>query len=200
MLCPCPSPVAAHEPADAPRYGGMAIALHWLLALMIGIVQRRAVHGRSASRRCGQAGQLAQVGRRHDPGAVGAAPALAACAQASAAAAGDRVRHARLAAVRPPSARIGIAYVLFFAVPLFGWAYSSALGLPLVWFGVLPLPDFVPVDKALAESVLLPLHRGSAFLLAALVVAHTTGALKHHFVDRDGLLARMWPAARQGIR
>ncbi len=42
-------------------------------------------------------------------------------------------------------------YVLFFAVPLSGWAYSSAAGFPVVWFGVLPLPDFVPVDRALAE-------------------------------------------------
>ena len=91
---------------------------------------------------------------------------------------------------------LGLVYVLFFAVPLFGWAYSSALGFPIVWFGVLPLPDFVPVDKALAETVLLPLHRGSAFLLATLVIVHTAGALKHHFIDRDGLLGRMWPVTR----
>ena len=93
---------------------------------------------------------------------------------------------------------LGLLYVLFFAVPLFGWAYSSALGFPIVWFGVLPLPDFVPVDKPLAETVLLPLHRGSAYLLAAMVVVHTAGALKHHWIDRDGLLARMWPGRAHG--
>ncbi|MBC7939661.1 MAG: cytochrome b, partial [Chitinophagaceae bacterium] len=38
-------------------------------------------------------------------------------------------------------------YVLFFAVPLAGWAYSSSAGFPVVLFGVLPLPDFVPVDR-----------------------------------------------------
>jgi cytochrome b561 len=37
-------------------------------------------------------------------------------------------------------------YVLFFAVPLAGWAYSSAAGFPIVWFGVLPLPDLVPAQ------------------------------------------------------
>jgi cytochrome b561 len=37
-------------------------------------------------------------------------------------------------------------YALFFAVPLAGWGYSSATGFPVVWFGVLPLPDWVPVD------------------------------------------------------
>ena len=84
-------------------------------------------------------------------------------------------------------------YVLFFAVPLVGWAYSSAAGFPIVVFGVLPLPDFVPVDKALADAI-KPFHKYLALTLAALVLAHVAGALKHQFFDRDGLLSRMWPA------
>jgi cytochrome b561 len=86
-----------------------------------------------------------------------------------------------------------LLYVLFFAVPLVGWAYSSAAGFPIVWFGVLPLPDFVPVDKALAEAI-KPWHEILAFAMAALVLMHVAAALKHHFIDRDGLLSRMWPA------
>ena len=81
-------------------------------------------------------------------------------------------------------------YALFFAVPLVGWAYSSAAGFPVVWFGVLPLPDFVPVDKALAET-LKPWHGRLAWLMAALVLLHVAGALKHQFIDRDGLIGRM---------
>ncbi len=86
----------------------------------------------------------------------------------------------------------GLLYLLFFAVPLAGWAYSSAAGFPVVVFGVLPLPDFVSPDKALAEAI-KPLHKILAFTLAALVLAHVGAALKHHFVDRDGLLDRMRP-------
>ena len=86
----------------------------------------------------------------------------------------------------------GLLYTLFFAVPLAGWAYSSAAGFPVVWFGVLPLPDFVPVDKALAET-LKDLHGNLAWGLAALVGLHVAGALKHHWIDRDGLLTRMRP-------
>ncbi len=75
-------------------------------------------------------------------------------------------------------------------MPLAGWAYSSAKGFPIVWFGVLPLPDFVPKDPGLADTFKL-LHKLSAYGLALLVLAHVGGAIKHHFIDRDGLLARM---------
>ena len=83
-----------------------------------------------------------------------------------------------------------LLYALFFIVPLLGWAYSSAAGFPIVWFGVLPLPDFVPVDKALAEAI-KPWHGRSAVLMAALVLLHVAGALKHQLIDRDGLIDRM---------
>ena len=83
-----------------------------------------------------------------------------------------------------------LMYVLFFAVPLAGWAYTSAVGFPVVVFGVLPLPDFVPVDKARAAQI-KPWHGLLAYLLAAVAALHVAAALKHHFVDRDGLLARM---------
>ncbi|MBA4175582.1 MAG: cytochrome b [Leptothrix sp. (in: Bacteria)] len=83
-------------------------------------------------------------------------------------------------------------YALFFAVPLMGWAYSSAAGFPIVLFGVLPLPDFVPASRELAEA-LKPWHGGLAKALAAVVLLHVAGALKHQFIDRDGLLRRMWP-------
>jgi cytochrome b561 len=86
-------------------------------------------------------------------------------------------------------------YVLFFLVPLAGWAYSSAAGFPIVVFGVWPLPDFVAPDRALAD-VLKERHATLAFALAAVVALHIAAALKHHFIDRDGQLNRMRPARR----
>jgi cytochrome b561 len=81
-------------------------------------------------------------------------------------------------------------YLLFFAVPLAGWAYSSAAGFPVVLFGVLPLPDWVPVSEGLAEGLKL-VHKLAAFGLAGLVVLHVAGAFKHQLIDRDGLIGRM---------
>jgi cytochrome b561 len=91
---------------------------------------------------------------------------------------------------RAAHATHAILYVLFFAVPLAGWAYSSAAGFPVVLYGVLPLPDFVPTDKALA-GLLKGLHKLFAFSLALLVIGHVLAALKHQWLDRDGLLSRM---------
>ena len=81
-------------------------------------------------------------------------------------------------------------YALFFAVPLIGWAYSSAAGFPIVLFGVLPLPDFMSVDKEFAKQI-KELHEVSAFALVGLALLHMGAALKHHFIDKDGLISRM---------
>jgi cytochrome b561 len=85
-------------------------------------------------------------------------------------------------------------YALFFAVPLIGWAYSSAAGFPIVLFGVLPLPDFVAVDKEFAKQI-KDLHEISAFALVGLALLHIGAALKHHFIDKDGLVSRMLPSS-----
>lgn len=85
-----------------------------------------------------------------------------------------------------------LMYALFFIVPLAGWAYSSAKGFPIVWFGVLPLPDLVGKDEALAQ-ILKGVHALAAFALMGLVALHVAAALKHHLIDRDGLLERMRP-------
>jgi cytochrome b561 len=88
-----------------------------------------------------------------------------------------------------------LMYLLFFAVPLVGWAYSSAAGFPIVWFGQIPLPDLLPVNKELAELI-KPLHERLALALIALAGLHMAAAVKHQWVDRDGLLARMLPGSR----
>lgn len=86
----------------------------------------------------------------------------------------------------------GLLYALFFIVPLVGWAYSSAAGFPIVLFGVFPLPDFVPVSKELAAWI-KPWHQITALTLAALALVHVGAALKHQFLDKDGLIKRMMP-------
>jgi cytochrome b561 len=86
-----------------------------------------------------------------------------------------------------------LMYLLFFLIPLSGWAYSSAVGFPVVWFGKIPLPDFVPVDKDLARFF-QQAHAISSYLIAALVALHAAAAMEHHFLRRDTVLTSMLPA------
>ena len=86
----------------------------------------------------------------------------------------------------------GLLYLLFFAAPLAGWTYSSAAGFPVVYFGLFQLPDLVARSPELASTLKL-VHRVLTYSLATLAVLHVAAALKHQWVDRDRLLARMNP-------
>ncbi|HEY5799828.1 MAG TPA: cytochrome b [Burkholderiaceae bacterium] len=86
----------------------------------------------------------------------------------------------------------GVLYILIFAVPLSGYFYSLASGVPVVWFGVLPLPVLMEADPVL-KPVLKSLHYWLNMTLLACVVAHVLAALKHAMIDRDGMFRRMLP-------
>ena len=90
-----------------------------------------------------------------------------------------------------------LLYALIFAVPLSGWLMSSAKGFQTVWFGVLPLPDLAARNKELGD-LLTEVHESLNFTMLALVLAHVGGALKHHFIEHDGILARMIPFLGRG--
>jgi cytochrome b561 len=59
-------------------------------------------------------------------------------------------------------------------------------------FGLVPLPDFVPVGQDLAELI-KPWHEGTAMALAVLILLHVAAALKHQWWDKHALVQRMWP-------
>jgi cytochrome b561 len=77
-------------------------------------------------------------------------------------------------------------------VPISGWLMSSAKGFQTVWFGVLPLPDLLDKSEELGDALLLA-HRLLNYLFMAVIAGHVAAALKHQFIDRDGLLMRMLP-------
>ena len=171
-----------------PRYTGPAIALHWLLALMIvgsfGVGLYMSDLPVSPSR-------LKLFSYHKWAGVTILALSILRLLW--------RLTHRPPAHLPMPAWKVrvvqithGLLYALFFAVPLAGWAYSSAAGFPVVWFGVLPLPDFVPVDKELAET-LKALHGNLAWGLAIGVGLHLAGFAKHQWIDRDGLINRMRP-------
>lgn len=83
-----------------------------------------------------------------------------------------------------------VLYLLMIAIPLSGWLMSSAKGFQTVYFGVLPIPDLLVKDEALGKA-LKEVHELLNWTLILLVLGHIGAAVKHHFIDKDGLLWRM---------
>ena len=86
-----------------------------------------------------------------------------------------------------------LLYVLMFAVPLSGYFYTLAAGFPVVYFGLFELPVLIAKNAEL-KPVLKEVHFWLNMTLAATVAVHVAAALKHHFIDRDGVIARMLPS------
>ena len=176
-----------------PRYTLPAVSLHWLIALLIFAGWGMGVY---------------MVDLKLSPDKlrlyswhkwIGISVLLLACLRAA-----WRVTHAppppnpEHPAWQRGAARLAhtLLYLLMFAIPVSGWLFSSASGYSVKYFGVIPLPDLVGKDKALAE-ILESVHGLLAWSLAVIVVAHVGGALQHHLFHRDDTLARMLPWVRR---
>ena len=81
-------------------------------------------------------------------------------------------------------------YALMLLIPLSGWLMGSAKGVPTVWFGLWPIPDLLPRDRALGDALQL-VHRALNYLLMATIAGHVAAALWHHTVRKDDTLRRM---------
>lgn len=92
-----------------------------------------------------------------------------------------------------------LLYVLIVALPLSGWWFNSVTGKPLQWFKLFNLPPLVAADHALRHTA-HAVHEYLFWFLLLVLVAHVGAALKHHFIDRDDVLRRMWPFARPDQR
>ncbi|WP_062343810.1 cytochrome b [Novosphingobium sp. CCH12-A3] len=102
-----------------------------------------------------------------------------------------------------------LLYALLLLVPLTGWAALSALGAgagypaPQMWFfthdgfgpgGLIPhivTPRPWNAPGLIGYSLFAKSHVYMVWAGGALLLLHIGGALKHHFIDKDGVLLRM---------
>jgi cytochrome b561 len=173
------------------RYGGTAIALHWLTALLV-------VAGFTLG--------LSMIGLPFSPRKlqwyawhkwIGITIWLVTCGRLAWRWAHSAPPMERMPPWQQRAALVShvLLYALLAVIPLSGWLYSSAAGVQVVYLGLIPLPDLVSKDRALAD-VLRNVHVTLNFTLLGLVCIHGAAALKHHFVDRDAVLTRMLPRSR----
>ncbi len=90
-----------------------------------------------------------------------------------------------------------LLYVLMILMPLTGWIMSSAGKYPLDWFGLFAVPKFAVTKGDAIVGLSGGGHLYLGWLLLALAVGHAAAALRHHFLLRDTILARMLPLAER---
>ena len=172
----------------ADRYDAVAIALHWLIALLLIANWPLGFFGEAIEDRLGSslvwlhkslgltvlALSLMRLAWRlaHKP------PPLPPMSVARAV--GARISHAGL-------------YALMILLPLSGWLRTSPGAYPLTWFGLLELPKF-PIARGSPEAALASaVHAWLGWAMLALVLLHVAAALHHQMRLRDGLMLRMHP-------
>ena len=91
-----------------------------------------------------------------------------------------------------------LLYAAIILMPLSGWIFTSAspvqdiFGFRNMFFGLFELPDpWQPGNRAIA-GFFSQVHGILGKVLVALIALHVAAALKHHYVDHDLVLRRMW--------
>jgi cytochrome b561 len=86
-------------------------------------------------------------------------------------------------------------YVLLFAASLSGWALAGTFRRPFAQdlFGI-PIPQLLsgPGPDRFYHNFFEEAHMITSYLLAALIVVHVAGSLRHHFIKRNEVMRRMW--------
>ena len=173
-------------------YGSLAIALHWLMLLLITAVyatmEFKGIYPKGSAQRAAMANWHYMMGLsvfvlvcvrlsvRLSGGAPVVEPAPPAWQDALA-----RVVHVAL-------------YALMFGLPLLGWLTLSAKGTPVPFFGA-ELPALLVKDEGLAKQ-LKEVHETSATVGYFLIGLHAAAALFHHYVRRDNTLRLMTSPGR----
>ncbi len=82
-------------------------------------------------------------------------------------------------------------YLLLMLIMMSGYLISTADNRGIEVFDWFVVPGFGELFDQQADRA-GSVHKWLAYGLIALVVLHALGALKHHFIDKDATLKRMW--------
>lgn len=83
-------------------------------------------------------------------------------------------------------------YTLIIAIPLAGWSIAGAADISINFFDLFVVPNFIAPNKGLVDPLKLA-HKFLVMSLMALIVVHVAAALWHHFKLKDNVLSRMLP-------
>jgi cytochrome b561 len=180
------------SPATPWRYGGTAVGLHWLLALLLSFIAALGWYMMSVEDEPGS-GRYFELHK-----SIGLVIALLVAARIV-----WRLTHrpASLPTGVPPwqvrlsAVSVGLLYALMVLMPLTGYLGASYSKSGVPFFG-LATPRWALPDHDTAERF-FDIHGVLIWVLVALVAVHVLGALKHLLIDKDGVFQRMGFGGRQ---
>jgi cytochrome b561 len=181
--------------APPARYSGVAMALHWLIAILVvaNLAGGHLIELFENGGPAGQAGATTLVMLHMSAGVTILALSLVRI--------GWRLGHPPppLPAYMTGPERLaaGLVHIGFYALmlllPLSGWAMQSTRRVPeaVPWFGLASLPP-LPLPPGFA-GLFREAHDLLGWMMLLLLALHVGAALKHRWLDRDDILARMLP-------
>lgn len=185
------------------RYSAAAIALHWIIALIVignligGLTSDYWLDSRDPAMQ--QTGRFI-MGLHKSLGLTVIALTLARLATRIASPPPALPAHMTPLEMLLARATHLLFYILMLALPFSGWAMVSTgkrIG-PVSWFGLFDVPP-LPLPTSL-NGVFYEGHEIMGFVAIATIALHIAGALKHRYLDRDDVLARMLPWVRRNAR
>lgn len=85
-----------------------------------------------------------------------------------------------------------LLYISLVVVPLSGWIHHSAAAIAApIWIPFAQSLPFVPTDPTISDFF-GGLHWLWSKIMVASILLHFAGAMKHHVIDKDTTLIRMW--------
>ena len=173
-------------------YGLVAIFLHWTIALLF---VGQFLLGLSMTRVKGMALQFELIQLHKSFGFVVLALALIRLAWRMAVGGPEPSRSLSLSEKWAATVVQGLLLAATIIVPLAGWALASTstLGMPTLAFNLVLIPHLPLVPSEQAETFWHRLHGLLAYAAVLLAAGHAAAALRHHFLLRDDVLARMLP-------
>ena len=85
----------------------------------------------------------------------------------------------------------GLLYLLLLAIPVSGIAISNFFGAPVTFLGLFEFPIIFEKDMQMLDTA-KTIHMGLVFLSLFMIALHVAGALKHRYLDADGVDVLSW--------
>lgn len=175
---------------QATKYSGLAMTLHWLVAIAVIVTWRIAETAEQAPDREARSEIMgnhfalgvvifALVATRFIWRQMNPPPP-------------QMLNHAGWEKVLAKTTHLAM-YALLLVMPLAGWIAMSLYGSPISVWGVVEVPALPVGENPDLAGQIFDIHAIAGTTLLVLIAVHVLATLKHTFIDKDGTIFRMLP-------